>query len=365
MIPIHELKYWNAFNQLVKIGAIRFKKIYSHFENMEQAWYADWQEFKRAGLEDQICDYIQIKRKEISPDREFEKIEKEKIKIITFKDKNYPKLLKEIYNPPALLYVRGEIKDEDEFALAVVGTRKMTSYGKQVIPDIVSTLARNKITIISGLALGCDTLVHETSLRAGGRTIAVIGSGLDKESIYPYSNKPLAEKIEAQGAVISEFPCGSLPLRQNFPARNRIISGLALGTLVVEAPENSGALLTARAALEQNRDVFAIPQNIYNRTAAGPNNLIKMGAKLITSAEDILNELNLKSASSFIESKKITPDTAEEAKILEVLSKEPLHIDKIVQKTKMETRQVTSTLTLMEMKGKVRNLGALNYVIAR
>lgn len=360
-----DLKYWNAINLDPKIGPKRFKLLYNYFESMEEAFKADFSELKRAGLEDEVIDHFIAKRAEIDPDLEMEKLEKEKIRVITIRDKEYPKLLKEIYNPPALIYIRGKFTQADELALAVVGTRKVSSYGKQITPEIVRDLASLKITIVSGLALGVDTLAHQSALETKGRTIGVLGCGLDKQSIYPPANRKLAEQIKENGAVITEYPIGTLPLKQHFPARNRIISGLALGTLVIEAPETSGALLTAKSALEQNRDVFAIPGPIYSKNSTGPNNLIKMGAKLVTQAQDILDELNLNLAVQYQETKKIAPDTKEEAKILEYLSKEPIHIDKLVEKSGLDAGTVSSTLTLMEMKGKVRNLGSLNYVLAR
>ncbi len=361
----NDLKYWNALNQNLKIGSRRFKKLYTYFPNMEQAWHADSLELKKAGLEDKIVDYVLVKRPTISPDQEIEKLTRENIKIVTLKDKNYPKLLKEIYDPPALLYIRGEIKEQDEFAIGVVGTRKISQYGKQIIPDIVQELASNKITIVSGLALGSDTLAHQAAVAVKGRTIAVLGSGIDRQSIYPYSNKSLSEIIANHGAVISEYSLGTLPLKQHFPARNRIISGLSIGTLVTEAPSDSGALITARFAVEQNRDVFAIPGNIYSQNSQGPNSLIKQGAKLITCAQDILDELNLSMATSYQQTKEIVPETKEEEILLKIITKEPLHVDRIVQQSKMSAPQVSATLTIMEMKGKVRNLGAMNYVLAR
>ncbi len=361
----NDLKYWNAFNQRLKIGAIRFKKLYNHFDNMEQAWHADSSEFDEAGLEPKVIDYLLIKRPTISPEQEMEKLAKENIKIITIKNKNYPQLLKEIYDPPALLYIKGEIKPEDEFAIGVVGTRKISQYGKQVVPDIVQELASNKITIVSGMALGADTLAHQAAIAVKGRTIAVLGSGPNDQNIYPYANKSLSEIIANNGAVISEYPYGTLPLKQHFPSRNRIISGLSLGTLVIEAPENSGALITTRSALEQNRDIFAIPGNIYSPNSKGPNNLIKQGAKPVTCAQDILDELNLSMATAYQQTKEIIPETKEEEVLLKIITKEPIHINKIVQQSKMPAHQVSATLTMMEMKGKIRNLGAMNYVLAR
>lgn len=360
-----EAKYFNAFNLIPEIGPIKFKKLLAYFGSLKEAWQAKRISLKKAGLEEKLVEEILIKRKEIDPDREIEKLFKEGISIMTIKDKSYPKILKEIYDPPALLYIRGSFQKEDEFSLAVVGTRRPSSYGAQVTLDVGSKLAQAGLTIVSGLAKGIDTLAHQAALEVGGRTIAVVGSGIDKKSIYPPANRQLAEKISCQGAVISEYPIGTEAFPYHFPARNRIISGLSLGVLIIEAPEKSGALLTANHGLEQNRQVFAIPGPIYAKNSFGPNNLIKMGAKLVSSVDDILEELNLVSLKKQIETRKIIPDSKEEGLILEILSDKALHIDKIVSKTKLDTATVNSTLTLMEMKGKVRNLGGMNYVIAR
>ena len=362
---IQDKKYWNAINLIQGFGPKRFKKLYSHFDSMESAWKSDTEELRKAGLEEKIIGTFLIERQKISPDEEMEKIEKEEVRILTIKDDKYPKLLKEIYDPPAMLYTKGEFKETDEFSLAVVGTRKMSSYGQQVVLQITRDLARAGITIVSGMATGIDSLSHKASLEGGGRTIAVIGSGIDKESIYPSLNRKLAREIISNGVLISEYPIGTLPLRGHFPSRNRIISGLALGVLVIEAPESSGALITAQAALDQNRQVFAIPGNIYAQNSLGSNNLIKMGAKLVTSANDVLEELNLTLATNYAETKEIIADTREEEELLKYLSREPIHIDKLVELTPFNINSINSTLAIMEMKGKVRNLGGMNYVIAR
>ncbi len=358
-----ETKYYNAFNLIDGIGPIAFKKLLAYFDSLEESWSARLSELSQAGLEKSVIQQIREQRPLINPDKEMEKLAKEGIDLITSRDKNYPKLLKEIYTPPALLYIKGNLKPSDEFSLGIVGTRKLSLYGQQVTPFIASELARAGLTIISGLAKGIDTLAHRAALSAGGRTVAVLGSGLDK--IYPLGNRRLAEEISQKGAIISEFPLGTQPLAQHFPQRNRIISGLSLGILVVEAPEQSGALITAKDALEQNRDVFAIPGPIFSQNSFGTNNLIKMGAKLITQANDILEELNLNLLTvSSSADKKIIPDNQEEALIIKQLSSEPIHIDKIIKQTKLSTAMVNSTLTLMEMKGKIRNLGGNNYVLS-
>ncbi|MFC1701049.1 DNA-processing protein DprA [Patescibacteria group bacterium] len=358
-------KYFNAFNLIDGIGPISFKKLLSNFESIKQAWEAGINELRKAGLERSAIEQIKRRRHQINPDLEFEKLEKENIKLITIQDKNYPKLLKEIYSPPAALYIRGQFEPNDEFSIGIVGSRLLSSYGCQTAPFISYELAKAGLTIVSGLAKGIDTLAHHSAIKAEGRTIAVLGSGIDRQSIYPRSNKKLADEISEYGAIISEFPIGAKPIAQHFPQRNRIISGLSLGILVIEANQKSGSLITAKYALDQNRDVFAIPGSIFSQTSTGSNSLIKMGAKLVTEANDILQELNLALITDFKENRKIIPDSKEEALILKYLSSEPIHIDKIVNNTKLSTSDINSTLTLMELKGKVRHLGGGNYVTAR
>lgn len=285
-------KYYNAFNLIGGIGPIGFKKLLTYFNSMENAWSAEIKEFKQAGLTELIIEQIRKKRPRINPDCEMERLDKQGINLITIQNKNYPELLKEIYAPPAALYIRGHLQSTDK-CLGIVGTRKLSVYGSQITPLITADLSESGLIIVSGLAKGIDTIAHQTALKTNNRTIAVLGSGVDRASVYPFINQGLAEKISQNGAVISEFPIGMQPLAQNFPQRNRIISGLSLGVLVIEAPEKSGALITARDALDQNRDVFAIPGPISSQNSLGPNNLIKMGAKLVNNADDILQELNI------------------------------------------------------------------------
>jgi DNA processing protein len=359
-------KYWVAFSQFTKIGPVRFKKLYNYFPNLGEAWLAPAEDLKKSGLEEEIVGELAARRSTINPDLEWEKLEKEKIKIVTILDKNYPKLLKEIYNPPALLYYKGNLGAISDFTLAVVGTRKVSPYGEQVAAEITKELARNGLAIVSGLALGVDALAHGSALEVNGQTVAVLGSGLAGQNIYPVSNRYLANKIVSQGgALLSEFPLGMLPLKHNFPIRNRIISGLSLGTLIIEAGLDSGALITARYALEQNREVFAIPGNIYSPSSIGPNNLIKLGAKLVTEANDILEALNLSEATTYLETKNIVPETKEEEILLKFLTKEPIQVDKLINQSGLNTAAVNSTLLMMEIKGKVKNLGGANYVLSR
>jgi len=361
----NDIQYWVAFSQISKIGPIRFNRLLNYFPDIATAWQASIRELVESGIEENVAEEFIIKRQEINPEAEWEKLQKENIKVITIKNNNYPRLLKEIYNAPYLLYYKGNIENiNNNFNIAIVGTRKVSPYGKQVTEEIASQLAQNKITIVSGLALGVDSLSHLSAVNNNAPTIAVLGTGIN--NIYPTANRYLADKIiEKEGAIISEYPLGTLPLKHHFPARNRIISGLSLGALIVEAGEKSGALITARFALEQNREVFAVPGNIYNKNSIGPNNLIKMGARPITSATDILETLNLEQSEIFISNQKIIADTPIEAKLLKYLTKEPRHIDELARQSNLNISEVTSSLTIMEMKGKVKNLGGMNYILAR
>lgn len=276
-------------------------------------------------------------------------------------DKHYPRRLKEIHSPPKVLYIRGSLPQCLECTLAVVGTRKTSPYGRAVTPELVSALARSGIVIVSGLALGIDALAHQAALDAGGQTIAVLGCGID--AIYPIANRRLGlEIIKRGGAVISEYPPGTPPLKQHFPARNRIISGLSRGVLVIEGAEDSGSLITAKFAVDQNRDVLAVPGNIMSATSTGPNNLIKMGARAVTSAHDVLEALDLELADRYRENTRVIPATAEEEKLLACMGHEAVHIDEIIQKSKLNTSIINSALTMMEMKGIVRHLGGMYYV---
>ena len=333
---------------------------------MKEAWSASFSDLIRAGLDENIVHDFLAQKMTINPDAEWEKLIKENINVLTINDSKYPKLLKEIWNPPAILYVKGELPPDDGFNLAVVGTRKISTYGRQITSVLTADLVKNGFNIVSGLALGVDALAHQTTVGLGGKTVAVLGGGIDNESIYPAGNRFLAsEIIKTGGAVISEYPLGAIAMPGNFPLRNRIVSGLSLGTLVIEAAEESGALITAHCALEQNREVFAVPGSIFNPTSAGPNKLIKMGAKAVTSVNDILETLNLVQAANFTQNKKVIPASPEEEKILIHLSPEPTHIDKLISCSGLDAAKIGAILTLMEMKGMVKNLGGMNYVITK
>jgi len=286
----------------------------------------------------------------------------EEIKTINIDDENYPKLLKEIKNAPKVLYYRGEIKSEEN-CFAIVGTRMYSPYGKQVALEIAGDLAEAGLTIVSGLAPGIDTFCHQATVERNKITIAVLGTGLDEKSIYPQSNLKLAQRIlETGGCLISEYPPGTRGTQFTFPQRNRIVSGLSLGVLVIEAKIKSGALITAKWAKKQGRKVFAIPGPIHSSNSKGPHYLIKTDAKLVENANDILAELNLPKFTSpgFMEG-----ENEEENLILEALKEEALYIDKIIEKTKLSVQKVASTLAILEIKGKVRNLGGNIYALSR
>jgi DNA processing protein len=292
-----------------------------------------------------------------------EKLERYKIRAIICEDTSYPSRLKEIYDYPPVLYVRGNIPSQDEPCLAVVGTRRPTIYGRQVTEEIVADLARSKITIASGLARGIDSIAHRATLDAGGKTMAVFASGLD--IVYPAENAKLAQAIMERGALISEHPLGVRSKAENFPLRNRIMSGLSLGVLVVEAGERSGALITAHQAVEQNRDVFAIPGSILSPASKGTNRLIQEGAKLVYNYTDILEELNLSIVAPQQLEIEEFPQLAEaESAILKQLTPEPSHIDEICRRSGLTMPQVSSTLAMLELKGLARQVGNMNYVLA-
>lgn len=359
-----DLPYFNAFNTIPQIGAVTLRKLLNFFPNLQTAWGASASDFGAAGLAAPVADKILEARNLLDVEAEFARLEKLRIRLATWNDSDYPKLLREIPNPPIVLYILGEFLPHDDLAIAVVGTRRFSLYGKQVVQELTMNLVRAGLTIVSGLALGIDALAHRTAVEGSGRTIAVLACGLD--SIYPASNRNLAQAIlQSGGAIISELPLGTPPLKHHFPYRNRIISGMSLGTVVIEAAADSGSLITAQHALDQNRQVFAVPGSIFNPGSVGPNNLLKMGAKAATNASDILEDLNLGSLQTQIVTREIMGDNAEEETILKILKREPVHVDLIIKTSGLPAHIVAATLTIMEMKGKARNLGANQYVISR
>jgi len=311
------IKYWVGFSIVPRIGRVKFTQLENYFGNLEDAWKASPVDLKHAGLDSSSIHAIVSWRAKISPDAEMEKLDRYGVRVLTRHDAEFPSRLKEIYDCPPLLYVRGSLLPEDEWCLAVVGTRRASVYGRQVTEEIVADLARNQITIVSGLAKGIDTIAHRSALDSRGRSLAVFACGLD--TVYPAENAALARNITQRGALISEYPLGTRPRPDNFPRRNRILSGLSLGVLVVEAGKTSGALITANLALEQNREVFAIPGSILSPASQGTNRLIQEGAKLVHSYTDILEELNLTTVAQQLEMKEVIPDSDTESLLLKQL----------------------------------------------
>jgi DNA processing protein len=359
-----DVKYWVGFNIVPGIGPARLGKLLDHFGDPETAWHAPSLELARAGLDRKSLQNLLAMRAKLDLEAEMRRLEDVGAHVLTLRDDNYPRLLRQINLPPPVLYVKGSYLPEDDWSIAVVGTRRAKTYGREVTRYLVGGLARNGISIVSGLARGIDSEAHRTSLEAGGRTIAVLGCGID--IIYPQENVGLARDIVAAGALMSEYPLGTKPDRKNFPPRNRIISGLALGTLVTQAGEGSGALITAYFALEQGREVFAVPGSLLDRGCSGTNRLIQQGeAKLVLRVEDVLEELNLTMVSQQAEVRAVVPENRTEALLLQHLSEEPVHVDELGRASGLPIAQVSGTLALMELKGLVRQTGAMNYVLAR
>ena len=358
-----DIKYWVGFSITPGIGRVKLAQLENYFGNLENAWKAAPTELKHAGLDSSSVHAITSWRPKISLEAEMEKLDRYGVKVVNFNNPNYPSRLKEIYDYPPLLYVRGSLLPEDDWCLAVVGTRRATVYGRQVTEEIVTDLAQSKITIASGLAKGIDSVAHNAALAAGGRSIAVFACGLD--IVYPAENADLARSIIQQGALISEYPLGTRPRADNFPRRNRIMSGLSLGVLVTEAGETSGAMITAHLALEQNREVFAIPGSVLSPASRGTNYLIQEGAKLVRDYTDILEELNLTAVAHQIEMREVMPASDTESLLLKQLSAEPIHIDEVCRNSGLPVSTVSSTLAMMELKGLVKQVGPMNYVLAR
>jgi DNA processing protein len=357
--------YFVGFNLVKGIGAVRLKALIDHYGSAEAAWKAPADSLRASGLPFKILENLLRVRKDCSLDLILEKYQHQGIQVITWDDAGYPRRLHEIDQPPPLLYIRGEWTDQDEFCVAVVGTRHPTAYGKQVAEELAAFLAVNGITVVSGLARGIDRHAHESSLKAGGRTVAVLGSGVDY--IYPPENLRLAEQIIAgHGAVISDYAPGTPPESINFPPRNRIISGMTLASVIVEAGETSGALITASFAAGQGRDVFAVPGGIYAPQSKGANRLIRDGAIPLLKFEDIMENLQLGQVLQKQQARRVLKaDDAIEARLLDVLGDEPQHIDEICSQSGLPIDQVSATLTLMELKGMVRQSGGMDFSVIR
>lgn len=356
-------RYYLGFNLVSGIGPTRLARLIEHCGSVEAAWHAHPNDLAAAGVDAKTSTTFLKIRHQINLETELERVVQAGVRIVTCEDGDYPLLLSQIPAPPPLIYVRGTLSSADSWSIAVVGTRSPTTYGKEATRRIVADLAHNSITIVSGLAMGIDTVAHKMALEAGTRTLGVLACGVDMP--YPERNRRLTEQITENGALISEYPLGTRPVASNFPPRNRIISGLSLGTLVVEAGQKSGASITVNFALDQGRDVFAVPGSIFSSKSEGTHRLIRNGAGLATCAQDILEALNLMTVSVQQEIAHIVPDDPTEATLLALLSGEPQHADVLSRTSCLPAAVVASTLALLELKGHVRQVGSMEYVLAR
>jgi DNA processing protein len=362
---VNELYYWIALRLIFGIGNVIYKNLIEHFGSPENIFHADTDKLRKVeGITTRAVDSIRNFKPTTEIDRELDLIKSKGINIITLNSPHYPENLKNIYDPPPFLYVKGETKKQDSNAIAVVGSRNPSEYGNMVTEEISRDLASGGITIVSGMARGIDSCAHYGALACGGRTIAVLGSGIDV--VYPWENRKLYNAIVSRGAVVSEYPMGTEPHRYNFPARNRIISGLSLGVLVAEASPKSGALITARLALDQGRDVFAVPGNVYSFKTKGTHNLLRSGAKLVESARDIIEELNFKAdaykQTEEKDSEKTMDLSPELQKIYKLIQKEPVHIDELILQSELPSGRISSKLLELELSGFIKQLPGKRFV---
>ncbi len=355
--------YWVAFNRVKGIGPVRLERLIAYFGDIQSAWLATEYHLQAAGLSRKLSERLSEVRSHVSLAKLEEQIWKSGVQVLTWDDQDYPEQLRLITQSPFVLYIKGRLKQEDAWAVAIVGTRRFTEYGRQIAEEISRVLAEHGISVVSGLARGIDGIVHRSVLETGGRTLAVLGSGLDQ--IYPPEHKKMAEQISQQGALISDYPLGTPPDGSNFPPRNRIISGLSKAIIIIEAGSKSGALITANYAAEQGKDVLAVPGKTTAPMSKGTNLLIKQGAHPLLEPQDILDLLNLSFLSEQKSIRKNLPGDPCEAQIYQVVGDEPLHVDEISTRTNMPIEQITSTLALMELKGMVRKTFGMKYVAVR
>lgn len=351
--------YWVGFNKVAGIGPTRLAALLKLCGSIEAAWQASIQQMKQAGLDRRSQTNLLEARRTLNLAKVWQQVEGADVTVLTWDDAAYPNNLREIDAPPPVLYVRGNLDLQDDMAVAIVGTRRASAYGREIAHLSASEFAHNKVTVVSGLALGVDAIAHKATLEAGGRTIAVLGSGVDQ--LYPAQNRELAQRIIEHGAVISEYPLGTRPEASNFPPRNRIISGLSRGVVVIEAGVQSGSLITATFAADQGRDVFAVPGSILHPGSAGCNALIRDGAIPFLSVNDVLDHLDFAQLKTQSAVRHAVPLDPLEGELMATLSHEPCHVDDLVRRLSWSSAQVSSTLTMMELKGMVRHIGNMTY----
>ena len=358
-----DLYCWIALRFAVGIGNVNYKNLINHFGEPDNVFKARPGELEKVeGITARAIESIRNFKPDRAIDKELDLIDKRAITVITLNDTAYPINLKNIYDPPPLLYVRGALSSIDDTAFAIVGSRNASEYGMSATERISRDLALRGITIVSGMARGIDSCAHQGALAARGRTIAVLGSGIDV--IYPPENRQLYESITGHGAVISEFPMGTKPNAYNFPARNRIISGLSLGVLVVEASLHSGSLITAQLALEQGRDVFAVPGNVLSYKSKGTHKLLKDGARLVERAQDILEEIRVNDSAAASREElphKTVALSGDQQSVYQLLQEEPLHIDEISTKTGFTSSRLSALLLELELSGLIQQLPGTRF----
>jgi len=369
---LDEKNYWLGFSVFSGIGPIKFKKLLEQFSSAKDAWNASVLDLSEV-IGEKLAGRFDDFRHKFSIKDYINQLEEKDVSFIILTDSNYPELLKQIRNPPFVLYYKGDVEilhsvenDNGSRYIAVVGTRRTTSYGREVTKILTEELVASGFTIVSGLAIGIDAISHKTALENNGKTIAVLGCGVD--CCYPLANQHIYNSIvNDNGCVVSEYPLTQRPTKGSFPARNRIIAGLAMGVLVTEGAEDSGSLITAEYALKFGRKVFAVPGSITSLLSKGPYKLIAKGARLVTSAEDILEEFKMPSFAKAPRGKqnsKFKNATNEEKKILNILQNEPLHFDELVRRTGFESAKTGSVLSIMEIKGLVKGLESGQFSIA-
>lgn len=363
MIP--DSIYWHCFRKLPGFGQQRLLSVMDSFGSGEEAWRAPLSAFAEANLPKAAREALAGGRASIDPGYESELLEREHIRVLTAGAPDFPPLLRELDSPFALLYAKGNFSQWHRPCISVVGSRRHTAYGTQATERIGAELARAGFVVVSGLAYGIDSVAHEAALRSGSATIAVLGDSLDNASIHPKDHLTLAHRIQEQGALLSEYPPVTPARPETFPARNRIVASISLGTIVIEAAERSGSLITARLALEANREVFAVPGSIFSPASSGTNRLIREGAKIVRNIGDILEEIPLPTVRERQpEKRETTPSdlAPEEMKVLSLLSHEALAVDEIIKSSHLETGAASGALTMLELRGLAKDIGGNHYI---
>jgi DNA processing protein len=356
-------KYWVGFSRAAGTGAVRLRLLLDQFGDIASAWFADETALRASGIGPHAVAGIVAARRTLDLDSEMDRLAQRGFQVLTWDEPSYPAHLLEIASPPVVLYAWGSLERSDRHAAAIVGTRHPTVYGQAVARDLATALAVHGVTVVSGLARGVDSLAHRAALDAGGRTIAVLGSGLDQ--VYPPEHRGLAEEIAGQGSIVTEYPLGTRPEAGNFPVRNRIVAGLAKALVVVEAGDASGALITAEFAVDQGREVFAVPGSIYSRASRGTNRLLLQGATPLVSPEDVLEALAVPTQTPTMPEEAVVLGADLESRLTGLLTDDPLHADEMVARTHCTPAEVLAALALLELQGRAVSVGGMHYVRAR